>query len=179
MLRPILRLALAALLIVPATATAQTGEALIKKLGASSPVPNPSFPADPKAEYKIAWNVTAGPKEPGELAGGFSRPANFLVMSDAEGLPRANVHLAIIVYGAATQSLLHNVAYKAATGKDNGSIPLLEALHAAGVKIIVCGQAIAGRKIPRDDLLPFVQVATSATMARATLHAQGYATFGQ
>ncbi|MBK6486700.1 MAG: DsrE family protein [Gemmatimonadetes bacterium] len=179
MIRPIVGLALAALLIVPATTTAQTGEALIKKLGASNPVSNPGFPADPTAEYKIAWNVTAGPKEPGELVDGFRRPANFLFMSDAEGLSRARVHLAIIVYGAATQSLLRNVAYKAATGKDNGSLPLLEALHEAGVKIIVCGQAIAGRKISRDELLPFVQVATSATMARATLHAQGYATFGQ
>ena len=75
-------------------------------------------------------------------------------MADASGLSRRNVHLAIIGHGAAMQSVLGNDAYKAATGKDNASIALL-------------------------DALPLVNVATSATMARATLHAQGYATFPQ
>lgn len=166
-----------ALLTAPSFATAQTGEALIQKLGASNPIANPGFPADKNAVYKIAWDVTKGPENPDGIAPGFSRPANFLFMADAEGLSRKKVHLAIIVRGAAAKSLRNNAAYKAAAGVDNASIPLLEALNAAGVKIIVCGQALAGLKVPREELLPFVLVATSATMARATLHAQGYAAF--
>lgn len=172
-------LAISLLLASPSVVQGQTGEALIKSLGTSSPVPNPSFPADKALTYKIAWNVTAAPEKPEQLADGFRRPANFLTMTDAEGVPRSQVHLAVIVYGGATKSLMHGAAYKAATGADNGSIPLLEALDAAGVQVIVCGQAIAKLKIAREQLLPFVKVATSATMARATLAAQGYATFGQ
>lgn len=177
MIRPIVRLAFAALLSVPAFATAQTGEELIRTLGASSPIPNPEFPADKKAAYRIAWDVTTGAEKPDGIAPGFRRPANFLFMADAEGLSRKKVHLAIIVRGAAAKSLRNNAAYKAAAGVDNASIPLLEALHAAGVQIIVCGQALVGLKVPREELLPFVKVATSATMARATLHAQGYVAF--
>ncbi len=177
MIRPVARLALAALLAVPATASAQTGEALIKKLGANSPIANITFPADKSLNYKVAWDVTQGPEKPGALVSGFSVPANFLVMADEEGVPRRNVHLAIIVHGTATQSLLGREAYTAATGAENASIPLLEALHNAGVKIIVCGQALVNRKVSREGLLPFVQVANSATMARAVLAAQGYATF--
>ncbi|MBK6844275.1 MAG: DsrE family protein [Gemmatimonadetes bacterium] len=94
-------------------------------------------------------------------------------------MPRAQVHLAVIVYGPATKSLMHAVAYKATTGVDNGSVALLEALDAAGVQVIVCGQALARLKITREQLLPFVKVATSASMARATLAAQGTRTFGQ
>lgn len=161
----------------PALAQAQIGDALIHKLGASSPVPNPSFPADKSLDYKIAWNVTAGPEKPGQLVAGFRRPANLLTMLDGEGVPRSHVHLAIIVYGGATNSLMTNAAYKAANGVDNESIPLLEALNAAGVQIVVCGQSVNNKKITRDQLLPFVKVATSATMARATLSAQGYTTF--
>lgn len=179
MIRPIVGFAFALLLSVPAAASAQTGEALIQKLGASNPIPNPGFPADKTLEYKIAWDVTTGPEKPDGIAPGFRRPANFLVMSDAEGLSRDKVHLAIIVRGPAALSLRQNAAYKAAAGVDNASIPLLEALHEAGVKIIVCGQALIGLKVERDELLPFVQVATSATMARATLHAQGYVAFPQ
>lgn len=176
-MRSIVALAFATFIAVPAFAAAQTGEALIQKLGASSPIPDPGFPADKKADYRIAWDVTTGVEKPDGIAPGFRRPANFLVMADAEGLSRKKVHLAIIVRGAAAKSLRNNAAYKAAAGTDNASIPLLEALHAAGVKIIVCGQALVGLKVPREELLPFVQVATSATMARATLHAQGYVAF--
>jgi intracellular sulfur oxidation DsrE/DsrF family protein len=95
---------------------------------------------------------------------------------DASGIPRKNVHLAIIVHGTATRTLLQNEAYKAMTGADNPNIAILQALHDAGVRVIVCGQALVNRKVPRDQLLPFVEVAISATLARATLHALGYAT---
>ena len=179
MFRRITTFALATFLLAPAALAAQTGEALIQKLGASPPTANPTFPAARDVEYKVAWDVNKGPETPGALVEGFRLHANFLVLADQEQVPRKNVHLAIIVYGTAAQSLLARDAYKAATGAENESIPLLEALNAAGVKVIVCGVALINRKIPREGLLPFVQVATSATMARATLHAQGYATFGQ
>jgi intracellular sulfur oxidation DsrE/DsrF family protein len=166
-----------ALIAATQPACAQTGEALIRKVGAGAPIANPSFPAQKDLVYNVAWDVTEGPAKPEEATEGFARPANFLVMSDANGLDRKKVHLAIIVHGTATQSLLGNDAYKAATGKDNANIALLEALNDAGVQVIVCGQSLVKNKVPRDKLLPFVKVATSATMARATLHAQGYATF--
>jgi len=171
------RFALLAALALPVPAAAQTGEALIRKLGANTPIPNPTFPASKELTYKVAWDVTEGPEKPEDLVPGFGRPANFLVMTDAEGIDRKKVQLAIIVHGTATRSLLTNAAYREQTGQDNASIALLEALHGAGVQIIVCGQALVNRKVPREQLLPFVMVATSATMARATLAAQGYATF--
>jgi intracellular sulfur oxidation DsrE/DsrF family protein len=158
-------------------ALAQTGEALIRKVGANTPIPNPTHPGDKTLVYKVAWDVTQGAAKPEERVAGYATPANFLVMADDNGMPRGNVHLAIIVHGTATQSLLANDAYKAANGVDNPNIALLEALNEAGVQVIVCGQALVNRKVPRDKLLPFVKVSTSATLARATLHAQGYATF--
>lgn len=175
--RSLVLAAIAALALSPARAVAQSGEALIRAMGGGVPVADPTFPADRTVEYKVAWDVTEGPATPGALVDGFRRPANFLVMTEREGVARGKVHLAIIVHGTATQSLLTNAAYRAATGVDNQSVALLEALHGAGVQVIVCGQALVNRKVPRDGLLPFVRVATSATMARATLAAQGYATF--
>jgi intracellular sulfur oxidation DsrE/DsrF family protein len=177
MIHVVRRVALAAFVLVPAVAFAQAGEALLKKIGTSHHIENPTFPASKTLEYKVAWDVTMGAAKPEDPTAGFSLPANFLVMADDNGLDRKKVHLAIIVHGTATQSLLGNEAYKAATGKDNPNIAVLEALNGAGVQVIVCGQALISRKVPRDKLLPFVKVATSATMARATLHAMGYATF--
>jgi intracellular sulfur oxidation DsrE/DsrF family protein len=156
---------------------AQTGEALIRTAGTAPSVVAPTFPAAKNLDYKVAWDITAGPAKPEDAVAGYNGPANFFVMTDAEGVSRKRVHLAIIVHGTATQSLLTNEAYRAATGKDNANVALLTALNDAGVQVIVCGVALINRKVPRDKLLPFVKVATSATMARATLHAQGYATF--
>ena len=169
-------LALAVVVLLPRFAAAQEGEALIRKAGAFAPIPNPGFAADKSMELKVVWDVTEAPPTPGEMPAGFSRPANFFMLAEAEGVPRARMHLALLVHGGATPSLMSNAHYRAAKGVDNPSIPLLTAMSDAGVQIIVCGQSIVRQKIAREQLLPFVKVSTSATIARAVLHAQGYTT---
>ncbi len=170
---PLLALAVA-LAAVPAAAHAQTGEALIRAIGGTPAVTDPSFRAPADLTYRRAWHVTEAPAQPDSLAPGFRQPAVFFRLLDSNGVPRRNVQLAVIVHGTATPSLLQNDAYRARTGKDNGSIALLTALHEAGVQIIVCGQALINRNVPRDQLLPFVKVATTAGTADAILTAQGY-----
>jgi intracellular sulfur oxidation DsrE/DsrF family protein len=166
--------------LVPSLVEAQArGADLIKEMGRSPVIEGLSFAAPKNLEYKVSWDVTTGPTDPAEMVAGFRRPASFFVQMDMQGVPRKNVKLAIIVHGTATRSLLNNAAYKAATGKDNASIALLEALNEAGVQIIVCGQALINRNVPSKELLPFVKIATSATTARAILAAQGYATWSE
>jgi intracellular sulfur oxidation DsrE/DsrF family protein len=161
----------------PAVAAAQGGGAVINKEGASPLATDPTFPASKDLTYRIAWGVNVGPEKPDGVAPGFRSPANFLYVGDANGVPRRNVHLAVVVWGTATHSLLKNDAYKSAKGADNASIPLLQDLSDAGVQIIVCGEALINRKVARGDLLPFVKIAPTASMALATLHAQGYGIF--
>ncbi len=167
-------LCVAALLIAPLQLSAQTGEALIREIGGSMASNNPDFAAPHDLVYKRAWHVTVAPEQANGIAAGFRSPASFFRLLDSNGVPRSNVKLAVIIHGTATPSLLNNAAYKARTGADNGSIALLTALHEAGVQIIVCGQALINRDVPRGELLPFVKVATTAGTAHAILAAQGY-----
>lgn len=176
-MRRIVTLVLVIATLSPVALTAQSGDALMKKAGAFTPVPNPSFTADKTVDYKVLWDVTAAPDKPDAVPAGLARPANFLLIADDNGVDRKRVHLAVILHGGATSAVMTNDAYKTAKGVDNPSIALIKAMTDAGVQVIVCGQALAGAKIARDQVLPFVKVATSATFARATLHAQGYATF--
>jgi intracellular sulfur oxidation DsrE/DsrF family protein len=169
--------ALAALALVTSPLAAQSGEALIREIGGTPAVTDPTFRAPADLTYKLAWHVTEAPAEASGLAPGFRSPPNLLRQLESNGVPRRNIRMAVIVHGTATPSLLNNAAYKARTGADNGSIALLTALHEAGVQIIVCGQALINRNVPRDQLLPFVQVATTATSAHAILSAQGYTIF--
>ena len=57
---------------------------------------------------------------------------------------------------------------------DNPNMELLQELHDAGVLLVVCGQTMVGRRMERDDFPDFVKVSRAATVARATLTAQGY-----
>ena len=135
------------------------------------------FPASRELTYRIAWGVNVGPDSAHTVVPGFQAPAGFIRTADANGVPRANLNVALVVWGSATHSLLKNDAYRKVKHADNGSIATLERLRDAGVQIIVCGEALRNRNIDRADLLPFVKVAPTATMALATLHAQGYAVF--
>ena len=165
-------------LAVPAALLAQSGADIIRQQGGGpmTKAQDVTFPAPTDLVYRIAWAVNVGPEKPDSVVPGFRATAGFFVTSDASGIPRRNVHQAIVVWGTATQSLLKNEAYRKAKGTDNASIALLQALNDAGVKIIVCGVALINRKIDAADLLPFVKVAPTAQMGLATLNAQGYTT---
>jgi intracellular sulfur oxidation DsrE/DsrF family protein len=168
-------LALAVLAAVPVSA--QTGEALLRSMASYTPVKNQTFPVPTNDVYKVVWNIHGGTETPKDIDPEFKEVATFLVMARDAGVPNANIKLAMVVHGNSARNLLQNDAYKAMTGVDNPNIPLLEALNAAGVQVIICGQSIPNRKLPGDKLLPFVKVSLSASFAFVTLHNQGYVQF--
>lgn len=159
------------------TARAQTGDALLRSVTSYTPVPNPGFPVPVDAVYRAVWDASKGTDQPDQVDPVFTSVASFLVMAEDAGVPRSNVQLALVVHGNSARHLLQNEAYRAMTGTDNPNIPILEALHARGVQVIICGQSIPNRKLPADKLLPFVKVSLSATFAHVTLHSQGYFQF--
>src|SRR5687768_9420478 len=100
---------LATTLLLPSIAHAQTGSAeLIKQYGSGPLATGVTFPLAKDLHYRIAWGVNAGPATADSVVPGFRDAASFLYVSDANGVPRSNVHLAIVVWGAATHSLLKN-----------------------------------------------------------------------
>lgn len=159
------------------TGYAQTGDALLKSVTAYTPVPDASFPVPKDAVYRAVWDASKGTDQPNQVDPVFLSVASFLVMAEEAGVPRGNVQLALVVHGNSARHLLQNEAYRGMTGADNPNIPILEALHARGVQIIICGQSIPNRKLPADKLLPFVKVSLSAGFAHVTLHSQGYFQF--
>lgn len=163
---------LATLLSVPIAAQ-QTGPAIASG-GAHSPVPNPTFDVPKDVTYRVAWDIAVGSARPADANPAFEIPARFLNQSVAVGVPRSNIHVVIVVHGSAGEELLSNTEYRARKGADNPNITLLSELAGAGARIVICGQTVASRKIARDQLLPFVQVAPSATWALAVLHTQGF-----
>lgn len=164
--------ALLALVAVPLSA--QQAGPVITKGGGFAPVPSPTFDVPTDLTYRVVWDINQGSAKPGEGNASFEYPARFLNQSVGAGVPRAHIQLAVVVHGTAGEELLSNAEYRARKGTGNPNAGLLEELSKAGVRIVICGQTMAARKIQRDQLLPFVQVAPSATWAHAVLQTQGF-----
>jgi intracellular sulfur oxidation DsrE/DsrF family protein len=160
-------------LIALPVAAQQAAGPIINGGGKHAPVPNLTFTVPMDLDYKVVWDIEIAGKG-SELNDEWNVPARFVNQGAALGLPRARVQAAVVVHGGAGEELLNNAEYKARKGVDNPNIALLEEMSRAGVKIILCGQTVDSRKMPRDKILPFVQIAPSAAWAHAVLLRQGY-----
>lgn len=168
-----------AFLLIPATLTAQSAErpsgSVIDLPNTTyAPVPGMDFPGDTEATYRFAWALASAADSAHKATGAFSGPARVLNALADDGVSSENVHLAIVAQGPAAMAMLNNDAYQRLHGIDNPNLPLLRELHENGVLLVVCGQTMVGRRMERSDFPDFIKVSRAATVARATLTAQGY-----
>lgn len=132
------------------------------------------LPMPPGTTLKVAFNVSDAAK-PGEVNRAIDSAARFINMNVEAGVPLENIHIAIVVHGAAADDLLGPAAYaQRKDGKTNATAAEIAALTAHGVDIYLCGQTAAARGIAKTDLLPGVKMALSAMTAFALLQQQGY-----
>jgi intracellular sulfur oxidation DsrE/DsrF family protein len=164
------------MVVAPGSSQAETRSMtpLVPGYGATAPVQDPGERPDPALDYKVVMSVTkvgdAG--EPPPALEKAARLANLLAQS---GVPANHRHIVVVLHGPATVAVL-NPAGLAARGKTvNPSAELIAQLKAAGVRVDVCGQALAAAKIARGEVLPDVQVDLSALTTLSTLQLKGYA----
>ena len=132
------------------------------------------LPIPPGTVLKVAFGVSAK-ATPGELNHSIETAARFVNMHAAAGVPRENIHVAVVVYGPASPDVLKPAAYAARNaGAANGSAAAIGEMMAKGVDIILCGQSAAGAGIDKADVLPGVKLSLSAMTAFALLQQQGY-----
>ena len=142
--------------------------------GKTAPVENPSEKPDPTLDYKVVMSVTkAG--EAGAPPPALEKAARLVNLLAQSGVPTAHRHIVVVIHGPATFAVL-TAAGMTARGKGaNSSQELIAQLKASGVRVDVCGQALAGAKIARSEVLPDVQVDLSALTTLSTLQLKGYA----
>jgi intracellular sulfur oxidation DsrE/DsrF family protein len=172
-MRIVVALGLLTLSFATAGAQQQAGP-VINAGGKHAPVPNMTFTVPKDLDYKVVWDIEVGPAKLGELNDEYNVPARFVNQGAALGIRRESVRAAVVIHGAAGEEMLDNAEYKARKGVDNPNIALLTEMSKAGVRIILCGQTVDSRKLPRDKILPFVEIAPSAAWAHAVLLRQGY-----
>ncbi len=147
---------------------------LIPGYGEVTPVENAGEKPDPAVDYKVVLNATKGgaADAPPPFLDKAAKVANLLAQS---GVPAEHRHVVVIMQGGATSAVLNEKGLKAHGMTRNPSADLIAKLNAAGVSVRVCGQALAGAKIARDEVLPGVQVDLSALTTVTALQLRGYA----
>lgn len=165
------------LLLSVSTARAQDSRAagpVIQSAGAVFEVSDPDFPTPKDRDYKVAFEIAQAADSPDQLNVALNSVARFLNMHAQAGVPRDQVHAAVVVHGSAGWEVLDHAAYRERYGVDNPNAELIRELTLVGAQVILCGQTAASRGIPRDGLIEGVDVALSAMTAFLVLQEDGY-----
>ena len=101
--------------------------------------------------------------------------ARYLNMHARNGVPVANMDIAVVAHGPALKTLLSDEAYQTRYGIDNPNSELLEKLDAAGVDLYLCGQSMTFGGFEKSELASPVKVALSAMTMLTVLQSDGYA----
>lgn len=146
----------------------------IPGFGPVFPVAHPVAMPQASGEYKILMDLTRA--EPGydQLNRGLELAARLANLLGLAGVPAAQVHLAVVAHDQALDALLNDATYRSIHGIGNPNAALLQALHRAGVELLVCGQTMAHRHIEASQLAPHVHTALSALTTVILYQQRGY-----
>jgi ubiquinone/menaquinone biosynthesis C-methylase UbiE/intracellular sulfur oxidation DsrE/DsrF family protein len=143
--------------------------------GYGAVVPMPGAPEAPAKGTKAVFDVTATAKDATQPLPGLARAATLLNLAGTCDLKATDLELVIVLHGDATSAALDDGAYKALTGAPHPHADLITKLRAAGVRFLVCGQALARKGYDPKRVRDGVTVAASAVSATINLQARGFA----
>jgi intracellular sulfur oxidation DsrE/DsrF family protein len=146
---------------------------VIKDAGRIRPLPHAALQPNKKKTYKVVFDVKHGGKA-GKVNKGLAHVARTVNLFAAAGVPQKHLHFAVIFHGPATVAVMKNAAFKQRTGTVNPNLKVISELKKAGVKLYVCGQALAETHIQHNQVDPKITIALSALTSLIELQQQGY-----
>lgn len=160
-------------------ATTQTNwiNPVVKDYGRMHPVTYGALKPDPNKTWKVVFDVGNGATDQDGINKALWHVARAVNVYADAGVDHEHRQFAVVLHGGATPMALSPAAYQAKYGKPDPDAKLIDELAAAGVKLYVCGQALADNGFTQDQVNPHVEVALSALAAIPVLEQQGYALF--
>ncbi|HET7307016.1 MAG TPA: DsrE family protein [Gammaproteobacteria bacterium] len=146
---------------------------VIQHAGGVIPLPKAALQPHSGATYKVVFNLTKTGKAD-EVNSGLEHIARAVNVFGLSGVRAKHRRFDVVIHGAATDIVMDNAEYKKRTGHDNPNIKLIHALRQAGVKLYVCGQALAEHHIEHRSVNPDITLSLSALSDLIILQHQGY-----
>jgi intracellular sulfur oxidation DsrE/DsrF family protein len=147
---------------------------VIDGYGASFVIDNADVPLVQNHEYRVVFEITGYDRSPDGLNPNLDRVARFLNLHAKNGVDPDDMHLAVVIHGAALVNALSDDAYRTRLEMANPNLDLAEKLAAAGVEFYVCGQSMGMRGFAKSELAEPFKLATSALTMVHQLQTQGY-----
>lgn len=150
---------------------------IVKGFGGIYSIENAVELPDPNAQYKIVVELvfkSENDKEANRMVLNIARMMN---LHGLAGVPKEQLEIVVLVHGPAAFTLLNDDSYKKLHQVNNPNIPVYQALKDAGARVIICGQSLIARDIPRDNLWEGTEVALSALTTITHLVNKGYMVF--
>ncbi len=147
---------------------------VIKNFGRVHPRPDAAVQPDPSADYKVIVDVVHGGKDHSEVNGSLQRLARIVNLMGFARVPPEHVHIVAVIEGEASLAAASNDMYRKFYKVDNPNAPIIHALKAAGVTMLVCGQALAENGFKDSDVNPDVTVSLSALSDFVVYGQRGY-----
>jgi intracellular sulfur oxidation DsrE/DsrF family protein len=138
-------------------------------------IPGAALPPVKTGQYRAIFDATRAADQPGQLVPAINMAGSELNAFAVAGVPKVNVHFALVFHGAAMSALLDDAHYRAKFGTANPNLKPLAAMKRAGVEIFVCGQNLAFDKVDPKALAPEVTIASDALIVLMAYQAKGYA----
>ena len=165
LLRPVF-LAIALVIAFPALADEPSMGPVIEGYGPTYPIPERDVPLPEGFVYKAVFDIAQDPSAE-TVNRNLVSVARFLNMHARNGVPSANMDLAIVFHGPAVRNLLDE--------DDNPNLELIALLQQAGVEFYVCGQSMTFGGIAKNELTGGIKIALSAMTMLTILQSENYA----
>lgn len=138
--------------------------------------PRPDLPVrpDPKANYKIFVDVASSNRGPAGQFSALKRLARLVNLMAYAKVPKDHVHIVALLDEEVGFASGTDAFYRKSFGSDNPNLPLVHALKKAGVKLLVCSQALAENNIPDGAIDPDVTITLSALTDMVVYGHMGY-----
>jgi len=147
---------------------------IIKSYGTVFQLPNADHKPDPSIKYKILVELTENGSKPDSLNEYIEALATLVNLHAAEGVPKENIQMVVVLRKMATYAVFDNELYKEKFKCDNPNLQILKELMDAGVEFYVCGQTMQKRNIDTKKLVAGTKVASSGLTAITTYQLKGY-----
>ena len=148
---------------------------VIPGFGGVHPRPNLPVRPDPKVDYKIFVDLVSDDTNEKGQYHVLLRLARIVNIMAYAGVPSKHVHVVALLDGNKNgYASLNEASFKKMFNKENPNLPILRALKKAGVRIMICSQALAHFDVPDDMIDKSVTVTLSGLTDMIVYGQKGY-----
>jgi intracellular sulfur oxidation DsrE/DsrF family protein len=148
---------------------------IVKDFGSVWEIPFATEQPNSKMKYNIVVDITDAAAKPDTINVYLEAVATLMNLHGVGGVPAKNINMIVVLHKMATNSILTNEMYQKRFKTDNPNLAMIAALKEAGVKFYTCGQTLFRARLPKESIIPEVEIATSALTTLTTYQLKGYA----